>query len=217
MKGLKAFIFDLDGVIVDTAKYHFIAWRKLADELGFSFTEKDNERLKGVSRVDSLNILLEIGNRKASGKEKEKMASLKNQWYLDMVRKMKPDEVLPGAKEFIEEVRSRGFLVALGSASKNAPLILSQINMKSYFDVIVDGSRVVNAKPNPEIFLLAARDLDVTPTECIVFEDAEAGIEAAKRAGMHCIGVGDPKILSAADSVIPGFQNIRLDDILIKL
>lgn len=214
MNSIRAFIFDLDGVVVDTAKYHYLAWKKLAAELGFEFLEKDNERLKGVSRMDSLNILLEIGGRKATLKEKEKMATRKNGWYLDYIRKMSPDEVLPGAKKFILELRQLGFLVGLGSASKNAPLILKQIEMKELFDTIVDGSRVVNAKPDPEIFLLAAKDLDVEPKACVVFEDAEAGIEAAIRGGMRCVGVGDARILGRANIVIPDFEEITVGEVL---
>jgi len=208
---ITACIFDLDGVVVDTAKYHYLAWRRLAEGLGFEFTERDNERLKGVSRMDSLNILLEVGRIKASEQEKERMAAQKNQWYLDYIRKMQPDEILPHVKEFIEELRAKGFHVALGSASKNAVLILNQINMRHHFDVIIDGTRVVNAKPDPEVFLLAARGLKVSPGECVVFEDAEAGIEAALRGGMRCVGVGDPAILGKANMVIPNFKGMTVE------
>ena len=152
MNDIRACIFDLDGVVVDTAKYHYLAWKRLASELGFEFTEKDNERLKGISRLESLNILLEIGQMSLSQFEKEKLAECKNQWYLGYVTKMKPDEVLSGVKDFIDELHRKGVKIGLGSASKNAKLILDQIGMIDQFQSIVDGTRVSRAKPDPEIF-----------------------------------------------------------------
>lgn len=212
---IQACIFDLDGVVVDTAKYHYLAWKRLAAELGFEFHEHHNERLKGVSRMTSLEILLEVGglNNTFSAEKKEEMATKKNEWYLEFIRKMTPDEILPGAKEFIEDLRLNGIKIALGSASKNAPLILERIGMTKHFDVIVDGNRVSKAKPDPEIFLLGAKDVGVSPSKCIVFEDAEAGIEAAINAGMRCVGIGSSEILSKANIVVPnllGFSHVYL-------
>jgi beta-phosphoglucomutase len=208
MREIRACIFDLDGVVVDTAKYHYLAWKRLASELGFEFHEKDNERLKGVSRLESLNILLEIGKINLTTLEKEKLAERKNQWYLEYITKMKPDEILSGVKEFIEELRDRDVKIGLGSASKNAKLILNQIGIIDQFQSIVDGTRVAKAKPDPEIFLLAAKDLNVEPDYSIVFEDAEAGIESALRGGFRSIGVGNPSILYKANVVIPNFMGL---------
>lgn len=204
----QACIFDLDGVVVDTAKYHYLAWKRLAAELGFDFQEHHNERLKGVSRMTSLEILLEVGGltNRFSAEKKEEMATKKNEWYLEYIRKMTPDEVLPGAKELIEDLKLNGITIALGSASKNAPLILQRINMINHFDKIVDGNSVSKAKPDPEIFLLGAKQLGVSPNHCIVFEDAEAGIEAAINAGMRCVGIGSRDLLGKANVVVPNLK-----------
>jgi len=214
MNSIQACIFDLDGVVVDTAKYHYLAWKRLAGELGFEFHEKDNERLKGISRIDSLDILLEIGNITLPSLEKEQLAHRKNQWYLEYITKMKPDEILPGVKEFIEELREKGVKIGLGSASKNARLILDQIGIIDLFQTIVDGTRVSKAKPDPEIFLLAAKDLQVEPDNSIVFEDAEAGIESALRGGFRSVGVGEPSILHKANVVIPNFNGLTYSKLI---
>lgn len=208
---IKGCIFDLDGVIVDTAKYHYLAWKRLAGELGFEFSEKDNERLKGVSRMASLEILLEVGGLSFNEETKLALATKKNQWYVDNIIVMKEDEVLPGAKEFIESAKAAGLKVALGSASKNAMTILSGLKLSDYFDAIIDGNKVSKAKPDPEVFLLAAQELGLDPENCVVFEDAKAGVEAAKRAGMRCVGVGTSPELSGADIRIHGFENMDLD------
>ena len=214
METIHACIFDLDGVVVDTAKYHYLAWKRLAGEMGFEFTEKDNERLKGVSRMDSLNILLEIGGIHLNDDERNRLAETKNEWYLEYIRKMTPDEILNGVKEFIGDLRGNGVKIALGSASKNAVLILNQIKVRHLFDTIIDGSMVINAKPDPEIFLLAAKELGVEPKHCVVFEDAEAGVESAVRGGIRCIGVGDPYILRRANAVIPNFEGMNTSKFL---
>ena len=211
MVNIKACLFDLDGVIVDTAKYHYLAWRRLADQLGFDFSKEDNERLKGVSRMASLDILLSIGGVDASDKEKEEMAAKKNQWYVEYITKLKEEEILPGVKEFLLLLRENGVKIALGSASKNSMIILENLKLISYFDAIVDGNKVSKAKPDPEVFLLGSRELSVAVEDCVVFEDAEAGIEAAMRAGMKSIGIGSPEVLKAADKVLPGFQGIGLE------
>lgn len=205
---IKACLFDLDGVIVDTAKYHFIAWKEMAAGLGFDFTEKENELLKGVSRMRSLDILLEIGKITKTEEEKFRLAESKNERYLGYVRQMTEEEILPGVDRFMDELRSNGILIALGSASKNAPLILDRIHLKEKFDVIVDGNSVSKAKPDPEVFLKCAELLKVNPKECLVFEDAQAGIEAALNGGMKVIGVGSPDNLSLADYFIPGFKKL---------
>lgn len=211
---IKALIFDLDGVIVDTAKYHYLAWKRLADEIGFFFSVEDNERLKGVSRVRSLEILLEIGGIQLSEEEKTKLADKKNAWYVDYILKMTPDEILPGVISFLEQARQKGLKTAIGSASKNAKTILDRIDLLKYFDEIIDGNKVSKAKPDPEVFLLAASSLRVKPSECIVFEDAEAGVDAALNGNMHVIGIGSEKNLGKADLVISGFQNVLLETFL---
>jgi len=211
MKEVKACLFDLDGVIVDTAKYHYLAWKRLSQELGFDFTEEDNERLKGVSRMASLEILLSIGQVVVSEEEKLSMAEKKNKWYVDYISKLKEDEILPGVKEFLTLLRENGIKVALGSASKNSMLILENLKLIPYFDAIIDGNKVSKAKPDPEVFLLGAKELGVNAEECVVFEDAEAGIEAAKRANMKAVGIGSIDVLNKADKVVPGFKGIGLE------
>lgn len=213
MNQIKGCIFDLDGVVVDTAKYHYLAWKKLAEELGFKFTKEDNERLKGVSRMDSLDILLQIGNMdtRFSKEEKEALAAKKNSWYVDFISKMDKSEILPGVEDFIIELKRNNIKICLGSVSKNAMTILNRIEITKYFDGIIDGNKVSKAKPDPEVFLKGSAEIGIAPEYCTVFEDAVAGVEAAKRAGMHCIGIGSNKILSNADKVIPDFKNITLD------
>jgi beta-phosphoglucomutase len=203
-------IFDLDGVIVDTAKYHYLAWKKLATILNIDFTEADNERLKGVSRMASLEIILEIGNRVYDEKTREEYASLKNKWYLDYINRMTPDEILPGSLEFISELKNSGIKVALGSASRNTPLILERLGIGSLFDGIADGNVVSKAKPDPEVFLTAAKMIGVPSEECIVFEDAVAGVEAALKAGMRCVGIGSEKTLKDAHFVVSGLDKLNL-------
>ncbi len=207
---IKALIFDLDGVVVDTAKYHYLAWKKLAHELGFFFSEKNNERLKGVSRVRSLEILLEVGGIELDEQTKTDLATKKNADYLEYIMKMTPDEILPGVIEMLESAKQKGLKLAIGSASKNAPVILEKVGLLSYFDAIIDGNKVSKAKPDPEVFLNAANELGVKPDESIVFEDAEAGIEAALNGNMHVVGVGDEKALGKANIVVPGFKNVEL-------
>ena len=206
---IKACIFDLDGVIVDTAKYHYLAWKRLADDLNIHFTEKDNERLKGVSRMASLNIILEIGNMKLDDAKKEEYASLKNRWYVDYINLMTPEEILPGVIEFIRELKNVNIRIALGSASTNTSLILERVNLKNLFDAIADGNNVSKAKPDPEIFLKAAEMVGVNPENCVVFEDAASGVEAALNAGMKCVGIGSAEILSKAQMIIKGLHEMN--------
>lgn len=208
LNNIKGAIFDLDGVIVNTAKYHYLAWKRLAKELGFEFSETDNEKLKGVSRMKSLDILLEIGNIEVSEQEKFKLAEKKNTWYVGYVSNIDERELLCGAKELIIQLKNAGIKIALGSASKNTPLIMRNLGIESLFDCIIDGNKVSRAKPDPEVFILAAKGMGLANSECIVFEDAEAGVEAAKRAGMKCIGIGDKTILKKADLVIDGLYKL---------
>ena len=208
---INACLFDLDGVIVDTAKYHYLAWKRLANELGFDFTEKDNERLKGVSRMASLEILLSIGNMEMEEKSKLELAEKKNQWYVEYISKVDKSELLPGVEDFFKLLKENKIKIALGSASKNSMTILKNTGIVEYFDAIIDGNKVSKAKPDPEVFILGAKELGVSSEECVVFEDAEAGIEAAKSANMKAIGIGSPEILNKADKIIPGFSGINLD------
>ena len=203
---VSACIFDLDGVIVDTAKYHYLAWKRLAQELGMDFSEVQNERLKGVSRMKSLNILLEeAGIATLSEVEKTALAEKKNRWYVEYISQLTPDAILHGVLDFIYELKQHHFKIALGSASKNAKMVLNKLQIAHLFDAVIDGAEVMYAKPDPEIFLLAARAMHVTPPDCVVFEDAEVGIEAAEQAGMVSVGVGNPGILKNAAFVISGF------------
>ena len=199
---IKGAIFDLDGVIVDTAKYHYLAWKELAKELGFDFTESDNERLKGVSRMRSLEILLEVGNITATEEEKLVMAEKKNKRYVEMLQKLDKSELLEGAESYLMKLKSDGILISLGSASKNAPLILEKLGIMELFDAIVDGNNVSKAKPDPEVFLKGAEMLGLKPCECSVYEDSQAGIEAARAAGCSVIAIDKNGILNGADQYV---------------
>jgi beta-phosphoglucomutase len=194
----KAFIFDLDGVIVDTAKYHYLAWKKIASELGIDFTHEHNELLKGVSRVRSLDIILGLGNVEASQEQKDQWLVQKNEEYLTYLVDMDQSEILPGVMKVLAFLKTNNQPIALGSASKNARPILEKTGILSYFDVIVDGNDVSNAKPDPEVFLQAAQKLGMTNENSIVFEDSVAGIQAANIAAMTSIGIGEATILNEA-------------------
>ena len=214
----KGFIFDLDGVIVDTAKYHYLAWKKIADQLGINFTLEQNELLKGVSRVRSLDIILELGKVEASQTDKDKWLVQKNEDYLTYLVDMNESEILPGVFPVLKYLKEKGQLIALGSASKNARPILEKTGIESYFDVIVDGNDVTNAKPNPEVFLIAAKLLRVKPTKAIVFEDSVAGIQAANIGGMISIGIGEESVLHEAKYIFKDFTEMdnSFIDTLIK-
>lgn len=208
---IKAIIFDLDGVVVDTAIFHYQAWKRLANEMGFDLTPEQNEQLKGISRLESLDILLSIGGITIdSAEEKQKLATKKNDWYRENILKMKPGDILPGVRHFLVELKNTNYKIAIGSSSKNAGTILERIGLDSFFDAVVDGTNISKSKPDPEVFLKAAEELNISPEYCLVFEDAAAGIEAAKKAGMLAIGVGDYANLSNADKVIPDFSNINV-------
>lgn len=207
----KAFIFDLDGVIVDTAKYHFLAWKKLAGTIGIDFTEHQNEQLKGVSRVKSLEKILAWGNKSISDAEFTRLMGFKNDDYLTYIDKMDEEEILPDVTKTLDFLREKKQHIALGSASKNARMILEKVNILEKFDVIVDGNDVTKGKPDPEVFLKAAQHLNVPPEHCIVFEDAVAGIQAANNAQMISIGIGDKDTLHEADYVFTDFTEMSID------
>lgn len=213
---IRAFLFDLDGVIVDTAIYHYQAWKRLANELGFDISEEFNEQLKGVSRMDSLDLILAHGGLTLSDEKKNELAAQKNQWYLELVSRMTSDDILPGVATFFSQVRKAGLQTALGSVSKNAPLILERIGMTNAFDAIIDGTKISKGKPDPEVFTKGADELGVSPAECVVFEDAVAGVEAGKRGGMFVVGIGTPDVLTQADLVAPSLDVLTVDEVLAK-
>jgi len=201
-------IFDLDGVIVDTAKHHFVAWQQLVQSQGWSFTQEDNEQLKGVSRVRSLELILQWNKAQITPELFEQLLKEKNERYLGLIRDMDPSERLPDVPRVLQAFRDSGCGIALGSASKNARPILDKIELTPYFEVIVDGTNVSKAKPDPEVFLQAANQLGIAPEDCVVFEDAVAGIQAAKAAGMRAFGIGDPKQLTQAERVFKDFTQL---------
>ena len=196
---IKGFLFDLDGVIVDTAVFHFQAWRRCAQKLGGDFTEAQNEELKGVSRVDSLTKIIEWTGASVTADEFEALMVEKNEWYLELVQELSAADGLPGAVTFLEQAHAQGIKIALGSASKNAPMILDKMGLTPLFDAIIDGNNVINGKPHPEVFLKGAAALGLNPEECVVFEDSIAGVQAAKTGGMSCVGIGAPETLEGAD------------------
>ena len=210
MSEIKACIFDLDGVIVDTAGYHYQAWKRLANQLDFDFTLEDNEKLKGISRKESLELILKWGMVSKTSVEKEELARLKNSWYVEMISGMTPADVLPGALQFLKDVKASGYKTALGSASKNAGIILNKVELTNYFDAIVDGNVVTASKPDPQVFLKGAKMLGVDPLACVVFEDAIAGVEAAKNGGMNVVGIGSIETLAGADLIIGSLQEMNI-------
>ena len=210
----KAFIFDLDGVIVDTAKFHFLAWKKLADSLNINFTHEINEQLKGVSRVRSLEIILSQGNVQASQEDKNNWLVQKNEDYLAFVHQMDKSEILPRVEEVLQFLKSNHQYVVLGSASKNARPILEKVNILHYFDVLVDGNDVTNAKPDPEVFLQGANQVQVAYKDAIVFEDSVAGIQAANVAGMTSVGIGEKEVLHESDFCFRDFTEMSNDFIM---
>ena len=210
---IQAVIFDLDGVIVDTAKYHFLAWKELAMSLKIPFDEHDNENLKGVSRNKSLEYILSKGNLDFSGLEKEKLTTQKNLRYLDHIVTLDQNDILPGIIDFLEDLRKNKIKIALGSASKNASFILDRLNIVHYFDALIDGNMTQKGKPDPETFLLAAELLHYEAAHCLVVEDASKGVDAALSAGMYCLGIGHADNLSHANLVLPNLLGYTLADI----
>ncbi len=211
---IQATIFDLDGVIVDTAKYHYLAWRKLANSLGFDFSEEDNEQLKGVSRMQSLELILDIGGKTLDEAIKQQLATKKNDWYLEHLNQMTSDEILPGVVDFLEDVAQQGVKIALGSASKNAVKTLEKVGLIDRFEVIIDGTKTTRSKPDPQVFQMGAEGLGVATENCIVFEDAAKGVSAALSAGMYTVGIGTEADLGHAHTVISSFEGLGLKDIM---
>lgn len=213
MEEIRACIFDLDGVIVDTASHHFVAWRQLADELGVPFSEDDNEALKGVSRVDSLEYILNKGGLVLDAGTKVRLMDRKNTHYLELAGQSTSEDALPGVVSLIDELKAAGIKVALGSSSKNAEMILMRLKLIDRFDVLVDGNHITLSKPDPEVFLMGAKALNLPPVQCLVFEDAQSGIDAANTGGFPVIGIGSPDSLSKATAVIPGLGHVTWADI----
>ena len=210
----KACLFDLDGVLVDTAIYHYQAWKNLGKQFGYELTEEQNEELKGVSRVESLNKILAWADYTATQEEKAAWLIEKNEDYLRLISNMNPGEILPGVLEFLEQIKALGYKIALGSASKNAEIILEKTKLISWFDLIIDGNKVSKSKPDPEVFLKGAEGLGLAPESCIVFEDAQAGVEAAKAGQMKAIGIGEASTLFLADKIIPNFIGVNAAELL---
>ena len=208
---IKAVIFDLDGVIVSTDDCHYEAWKKMADEEGIYFDKTINNRLRGVSRMESLEIVLERAEKEYSEEEKLQLAERKNGYYKEFITKLTPNDILPGAKENLEELRKNGIKIAIGSSSKNTPVILKQIGLDNYFDAVSDGNNITNSKPDPEVFLKAADMLGIPYEECMIVEDADAGIEAGRRAGMKTLSVHGAK---GADVEIENLSEKSLIDYL---
>ncbi|MBL7835196.1 MAG: beta-phosphoglucomutase [Cyclobacteriaceae bacterium] len=210
---IKACIFDLDGVLVDTAHYHFLAWKRLAKEFDYELTEEINEELKGVSRMKSLEIVLKHANVSLENQKKELLADRKNGWFTEFVHNMNPNELYPGVRELFSRLRRDNIKIALASSSKNAQTIIEILGIQNEFEAVVDGTMIVHSKPDPEIFLLAASKLNLSPADCVVFEDAEAGVEAALAAGMKCVGIGNPMKLKEANRVVNAIQNFNYSDL----
>jgi beta-phosphoglucomutase len=209
-----AFLFDLDGVLVDTAKYHYLAWRAVCNQLGFDLSYEENEKLKGIDRVTSLNILLNLGKVKITQNEFEEWLLKKNQHYLNLIGNLAPEDLFEGALSLFKELKKRGIKIGLGSASKNARYILDKLQITSYFDYIVEGTMTTRGKPDPQVFLIGAKGCNVNPENCAVFEDAEAGVEAAITGNMKAIGIGDKKILKDANLVYPHIKDVDLESVL---
>ena len=209
MRNIKAICFDLDGVLTDTAEYHFLAWKTLADNLGYTFDRDINERLKGVSRMKSLEIILEVNSAegKFTEEEKEKLAAEKNDIYKELIKKVTPDDILPGVAEFIEKAKSAGMKLAVASVSKNARTVLEGLDLTEKFDYIADASKITKSKPDPEIFLTCAEALKISPQDCIGIEDAAAGIKAINSAGMFSVGIN----VSGENPLLPLNSTKELD------
>jgi len=200
----------MDGVIVDTAKFHFLAWQRLASSLSIEFTEVQNEELKGVSRVESLEKILSWGNVVLNNAKKLELMDLKNRWYLEYAEQVVPSEMLPGVFDFLNELKQREIRIGLGSSSKNAVLILEKLGILEIFDTVIDGNKIHMSKPHPEVFQRGAAELRLQPIEIVVFEDAQSGVEAAKSGGFYCIGIGDASVLSMADAVVASMEGMTV-------
>ncbi|TAH49769.1 MAG: beta-phosphoglucomutase [Chloroflexota bacterium] len=211
---IHGFIFDLDGVITDTAEYHFRAWKKLAEENGWAFDRRENEKLRGVARRESLMLILGEHASEYSEAQIQEFMARKNTYYLQFIQEITPRDILPDAKELLAELRAAHFKIALGSASKNARQVLQSLGIENLFDAIADGNSVERQKPAPDLFLFAAKELHLAPNECVVVEDAEAGIEAAKAGGFLTIGLGPPERVGQADAIFPSLEGVHVADLL---
>lgn len=207
----KGVIFDLDGVITDSAEYHYQAWKRLAERLGIPFDREFNEKLKGVSRMDSLELILSQSDQSYSKEDKVRLATDKNDDYKKLIEQITPDDLLPGVKDVLEYLKRNGFKIGMASASKNAFKVVEKLQIEDYFDHIVDSALILNGKPDPEIFLTAAEKIGLKPEECIGVEDAKSGVEAIKSAGMFAVGVGDQDILAQADVVIDDMREFDME------
>jgi beta-phosphoglucomutase len=207
----KAVIFDLDGVIIDTAHYHYIAWKRLASEFGVTLTPAHNELLKGVSRMRSLEIILSLGNIELPIEQRKQLADKKNNWFVEYIESIRPEEIFPGVVDLIKDLRAKNIKVGLASSSKNAPRVIELLGIAPLFDTLIDGTMIVHTKPDPEIFLLAAHKLEIKPSDCLVFEDAEAGVEAALAAGMKCVGVGSKDQLGKANLIVKSTGDFNIE------
>ncbi|MCE3607625.1 beta-phosphoglucomutase [Massilia sp. P8910] len=212
MSRFKAVIFDLDGVITDTAHYHYLAWKRLAESEGVHFDEAFNEQLKGIDRMGSLNLILAGAARSYSDEQKLALADAKNRHYQELIATMSAADLLPGAVEALAAVRAAGLRIGLASVSKNAFTVLERLGIRERFDYVVDAALIANSKPHPEIFLTAARELGVTPGDCLGVEDAVAGVASIQSAGMWALGIGSPDVLTQADRVIPALDRFKLED-----
>ncbi|WP_053217582.1 beta-phosphoglucomutase [Virgibacillus senegalensis] len=214
---IDAVIYDLDGVITDTAEYHFMAWKALADELHIPFDRSFNEQLKGLSRMDSLELILQQGNEPFSEEEKQLLAAKKNEHYQELIQKISPKDLLPGVESFMKEVKRAGIKTGLASASKNAQTVIERLQVTDLLDTVVDAAKVEKGKPDPEVFLTAADQLDVPPSHCVGIEDAGSGVQAIKSAGMYAVGVGSKEFLSQADWVIADTSQLTWDDLIQRI
>jgi len=214
---IKGCIFDLDGVVVDTARFHFLSWQKIAKDLGITFREKDNEKLKGISRQKSLEHILSIGKIQLKDREKAEICKVKNDIYLDYLSTMDNSVILPGVMELLDYLKANNLRIALGSASQNARKVLQFLKINHYFEIIVDGNDVVNSKPDPEVFLKGAKGLELEPKRLVVFEDSEKGIEAALKGNFYAVGIGTDSSLNNAHIVIPDFIEIDIPSLFHKL
>ncbi|RDY28071.1 beta-phosphoglucomutase [Romboutsia weinsteinii] len=215
---MEAFIFDLDGVITDTAHYHYIAWKELAKSINIDIDEKFNESLKGISRLESLESILKLKGREYdfSYEEKVILANKKNDYYKELIKNVTPKDILPGIKELLNETKDKGIKIGLASASKNADAVLQNLQLKDYFDFVADASKCTQSKPNPEIFLMAIKGLNVDPKDCIGFEDASAGIEAINSANMYSVGIGDENVLKEANYIVKNTTDLDFNTLIKK-
>ena len=217
MKVPSAWIFDLDGVIVETAHFHYKAWKRLAESLDIPFGKQENQKLKGLGRRESIEEILKLGDRDLSEQEIQQLMDKKNGWYQDSIKQLTPDDILEGIPEFLDELQAMDVHLAIGSSSKNAQYILDYLDLTDTFEAVIDGTKIENSKPHPEVFLKGAEAVGVDPEDCIVFEDAASGVEAAQAGGMITVGVGSEEFLGDADLVISGFKDLTPRELLQKL